>query len=157
MSQIVIRGGRPLAGELTVQGAKNSALPILAATVLHPGKTVLRGCPHLSDVDASVRILRHLGCSAQWVGEELVVDASGLDRWDVPDHLMREMRSSVIFLGAILARMGWAEISYPGGCELGPGPSTCTCPPCGSWGQRCGRRAADCAARDSAWWARRSP
>ena len=122
MSQIVIRGGRPLAGELTVQGAKNSALPILAATVLHPGKTVLRGCPHLSDVDASIRILRHLGCSAQWVGEELVVDASGLDRWDVPDHLMREMRSSVIFLGAILARMGWAEISYPGGCELGPRP-----------------------------------
>lgn len=122
MSHIVIQGGRRLEGALTVQGAKNSVLPILAATILHPGRSVLLGCPHLSDVEASIRILRHLGCKADWEGEELVVDASTLDRWDVPDHLMREMRSSVVFLGAILARMGWAELSHPGGCELGPRP-----------------------------------
>ena len=122
MSQIIIQGGRRLEGALTVQGAKNSVLPVLAATIIHPGRTVLRGCPHLSDVEASVRILRHLGCRAEWKGEKLVVDASRLDRWDVPDGLMREMRSSVIFLGAILARLGWAEMSYPGGCELGPRP-----------------------------------
>ena len=122
MSHIVIQGGRRLEGTLTVQGAKNSVLPILAATILHPGRTTLRGCPRLSDVEASIRILRHLGCKAEWEGEELTVDASTLDRWDVPDHLMREMRSSVIFLGAILARMGWAELSHPGGCELGPRP-----------------------------------
>ena len=122
MKHIVIQGGRRLEGTLTVQGAKNSVLPILAATILHPGRTVLRGCPHLSDVEASISILRHLGCKADWEGEELAVDASTLDRWDVPDHLMREMRSSVVFLGAILARMGWAELSHPGGCELGPRP-----------------------------------
>jgi len=122
MSQIIIRGGRPLNGSLEVQGAKNSVLPILAASILHPGRTVLRRCPHLSDVDASIRILRHLGCQTRWEGEELIVDTSSIDRWDVPDHLMREMRSSVIFLGAILARLGWAEMSYPGGCELGPRP-----------------------------------
>ena len=122
MSQIIIQGGGRLEGTLHVQGAKNSVLPILAATILHPGQTVLRGCPHLSDVEASIRILRHLGCEAQWEGEDLVVDASSMSRWDVPDHLMREMRSSVIFLGAILARLGWAELSYPGGCELGPRP-----------------------------------
>ena len=122
MSHIVIQGGRRLEGTLTVQGAKNSVLPILAATILHPGRTTLRGCPRLSDVEASIRILRHLGCKAEWEGEELTVDASTLGRWDVPDHLMREMRSSVIFLGAILARMGWAELSHPGGCELGPRP-----------------------------------
>ena len=122
MSHIVIQGGRQLEGALTVQGAKNSVLPILAATILHPGRSVLLGCPHLSDVEASIRILRHLGCKADWEGEKLVVDASTLNRWDVPDHLMREMRSSVVFLGAILARMGWAELSHPGGCELGPRP-----------------------------------
>lgn len=122
MSEIIIRGGGPLEGSVEVQGAKNSVLPILAATILHPGQVALRGCPHLSDVDASIRILRHLGCQARWEGDELLVDSSALSRWDIPDHLMREMRSSVIFLGAILARMGWAEMSYPGGCELGPRP-----------------------------------
>ena len=122
MSQIIIQGGTRLEGTLAVQGAKNSVLPILAASILHPGRTVLRGCPHLSDVDSSIRILRHLGCRADWEGEELVIDAGSLDRWDIPDHLMREMRSSVVFLGSILARMGWAELSHPGGCELGPRP-----------------------------------
>ena len=122
MKQIVIRGGRRLEGALPVQGAKNSVLPVLAATILHPGVTVLRGCPRLSDVEASIRILRHLGCRADWRGEELVVDTAPMSRWDIPDHLMREMRSSVIFLGAILARLGRAEMSYPGGCELGPRP-----------------------------------
>ena len=122
MKQIVIHGGCRLEGILPVQGAKNSVLPVLAATILHPGITVLRGCPRLSDVEASVRILRHLGCRADWQGEELVVDTSSMNRWDIPDHLMREMRSSVIFLGAILARLGRAEMSYPGGCELGPRP-----------------------------------
>lgn len=122
MSHIILQGGARLEGTLPVQGAKNSVLPILAASILHPGRTVLQGCPHLSDVEASIRILRHLGCRADWEGGDLVVDASGIDRWDIPDHLMREMRSSVIFLGAILARLGWAEMSYPGGCELGPRP-----------------------------------
>ena len=110
MSHIMIHGGGRLKGTLAVQGAKNSVLPILAATILHPGRTVLRGCPHLSDVEASIHILQHLGCKAGWEGG------------DIPDSLMREMRSSVIFLGAILARLGWAEMSYPGGCELGPRP-----------------------------------
>ena len=122
MSYIIIQGGGKLEGALTVQGAKNSVLPILAASILHPGRTTLRNCPRLSDVEASVRILRHLGCRAEWEDGGLVVDASSISRWDIPDHLMREMRSSVIFLGAILARLGWAELSHPGGCELGPRP-----------------------------------
>ncbi len=122
MNEIIIRGGKPLEGTLRVQGAKNSVLPILAATVLHPGRSLIRGCPRLSDVEAGVRILRHLGCEARWEGPDLAVDAAPLCRWDIPDCLMREMRSSVIFLGAILARCGRAETSYPGGCELGPRP-----------------------------------
>ena len=122
MSIISIQGGRRLEGSLAVQGAKNSVLPILAASILHPGRTRLRNCPRLSDVEASIRILRHLGCQTVWEGGELEIDASSINRWDIPDHLMREMRSSVIFLGAVLARLGWAELSHPGGCELGPRP-----------------------------------
>lgn len=122
MSQILVQGGEALSGSITVQGAKNSALPILAATILNRGETVLRGCPDLRDVDASVRILRHLGCEARWDGAALVVNTAGLCRSDISDILMREMRSSAIFLGAILARCGQADLSYPGGCELGPRP-----------------------------------
>ena len=122
MKEIIIEGQRRLEGTLAVQGAKNSVLPVLAATLLHPGLSVLRGCPRLSDVDASIRILRHLGCNARWENDALLVDATAPARCDIPENLMREMRSSVIFLGAILARMGRAELSYPGGCELGPRP-----------------------------------
>ena len=122
MSQIIVKGGSTLSGSIAVQGAKNSALPILAATILNRGETVLRGCPRLRDVDASIRILRHLGCQARWEGDALVVNTAGLNRSDISDTLMREMRSSAIFLGAILARCGQADLSYPGGCELGPRP-----------------------------------
>ena len=122
MGDYYIEGGRPLDGSLRVQGAKNSVLPILAATILHRGTSVLRNCPRLRDVEASTEILRHLGCRCAWEGDALVVDAAGLSRCDIPDHLMRSMRSSVIFLGAILSRFGQAEVSMPGGCELVPRP-----------------------------------
>ena len=135
---LMIEGGRRLSGDLTVQGAKNSVLPILAACILSGDVCVLQRCPHLEDVDTSIDILRHLGCAVRWNGPDLEVDSSTLTRWDIPDRLMRRMRSSVVFLGAILARCGQAELSYPGG----PGPSTCTCPPCGPWVPVSGRRAA---------------
>ena len=122
MSQLSIKGGRALEGELSIQGAKNSVLPILAATLLTSRPVILRGCPRLRDVDASIRILRSLGCRADWEQDDLVVDCAGLSGCKIPDLLMREMRSSAIFLGAILARCGRAELSYPGGCELGPRP-----------------------------------
>ena len=123
MSQLTIRGGSRLSGETAVQGAKNSILPILAATLLTADQVELRGCPRLRDVDASIRILRDLGCTARWEGENtLVVDTRDLSGCAVSEKLMREMRSSAIFLGAILARCGQAELSYPGGCELGPRP-----------------------------------
>ena len=122
MSQLLIRGGRPLRGEVAIQGAKNSVLPILAATLLTAGQVEVRNCPRLRDVDASVRILRALGCEARWEGGSLLVDTAGLNGCAISDILMREMRSSAIFLGAILARCGQAELSYPGGCELGPRP-----------------------------------
>ena len=122
MSAYLIQGGTPLSGEVAVQGAKNSVLPILAATILTGAVSVLHNCPQLTDVDASVAILRHLGCVVEQDGETITVDSSTMHRWDIPDQLMREMRSSVVFLGAILGRMGQAELSMPGGCELGPRP-----------------------------------
>ena len=109
-------------------------LPILAATLLARGPVELLGCPRLRDVDASVRILRHLGCDARWEGDSLVVDTAGLNRCEISDILMREMRSSAIFLGAILARCGQADLSYPGGCELGPRPIDLHLTGCGTLG-----------------------
>lgn len=122
MEVLKIQGGRSLRGELAVQGAKNSVLPLLAATLLGRGTSVIGNCPRLSDVTASLDILRHLGCRVAEEGGVVTVDATELDRADIPEALMRSMRSSVIFLGPILARMGEAVMSHPGGCELGPRP-----------------------------------
>ncbi|NLF34916.1 MAG: UDP-N-acetylglucosamine 1-carboxyvinyltransferase, partial [Clostridiales bacterium] len=122
MDNYLVRGGNRLYGTTSVHGAKNSVLPILAATLLGRGVSVLHNCPRLADVDASVDILTYLGCKVTREGDVLTVDASALTRCDIPDRLTREMRSSVIFLGGILARTGEAVLSYPGGCELGPRP-----------------------------------
>ena len=122
MSAYLVEGGNRLQGTAWVHGAKNSVLPILAATILCPGESVVHNCPDLSDVRASIAILEHLGCRVERAGDTVTVDASALTGRDVPDALMREMRSSVIFLGAILARLGEAVMSFPGGCELGPRP-----------------------------------
>ena len=152
MSQLLVRGGQALGGEVAVQGAKNSVLPILAATLLARGPVELLGCPRLRDVDASVRILRHLGCQAQWEGESLVVDTAGLNKSEISDILMREMRSSAIFLGAILAGAARRISAIPAGASWGPGPLTCTFPVCGTWGRRSGRKAASFTAGLLIWW-----
>ncbi len=122
MSVLLVEGGRALRGTVAVQGAKNSVLPILAAAILADDICVLHNCPQLSDVDASIEILRHLGCLVRQEGSRITVDSRPLNRGEIPHRLMREMRSSVIFLGAILARVGEARLSMPGGCELGPRP-----------------------------------
>lgn len=122
MNTYLVEGGCPLEGCVGIHGAKNSVLPILAAALLAPGECVIHNCPNLSDVEASLAILRHLGCTARREGDTVVVDSAAPTRYDVPDKLMREMRSSVIFLGAVLGRMGRAKMCAPGGCELGPRP-----------------------------------
>lgn len=119
---ILTRGGNPLRGEICVQGAKNSTLPLLAAAVACRGETVLHNCPELTDVHVSARILRRLGCRCTRRDKTLIVDPDGMTCCDIPHELMREMRSSIVFLGAILARTGEASLSFPGGCEIGPRP-----------------------------------
>lgn len=118
---IIIDGPNQLRGELDVQGAKNSTLPLLAGALLCKGQTVLHNCPDLSDVDTAVQILEHLGCRCKREGHDLIVD-SALTCHEIPEELMRKMRSSIVFLGAILARGGEARLCSPGGCELGPRP-----------------------------------
>lgn len=122
MSKLIINGGNELFGEVKIHGAKNSALPILAATVLCNGTSVIHNCPKLSDVNASINILKHLGCRCFLKKNTVTVDTNDLKCSRIPDRLMQKMRSSVIFLGAILGRCGCAIISSPGGCELGPRP-----------------------------------
>lgn len=122
MNEYRIQGGSRLQGTVRVQGAKNSALPILAACTVCRGVNVIHNCPSLTDVGATINILRHLGCKVAVSGNTVSVDSTEINTNHVPDHLMQEMRSSVIFLGAIAARMGKASLSLPGGCEIGLRP-----------------------------------
>jgi UDP-N-acetylglucosamine 1-carboxyvinyltransferase len=122
MAKLLIHGAKKLQGEVRIHGAKNSTLPLMAASLICGEKCVLHNCPSLSDVDTSERILRHLGCRVERSGGDITIDPTSMERYDIPDEMMREMRSSIIFLGAIVARMGKALLSYPGGCELGPRP-----------------------------------
>ena len=122
MSEIIVNGGRKLSGQINVQGAKNSVLPILAGTILCDGECIIKNCPNLSDVETSLKILRQLGCKCNKEDKCLSVNSSSITSYQIPDDLMREMRSSVVFFGGILGRMNKAVISSPGGCELGPRP-----------------------------------
>ncbi len=122
MERIVISGGKKLHGEIDIQGSKNSSLPILAATVLVNGVSVIHNCPDLSDVRAAVSILEHLGCMVKRENNTLTVDSSEISCYNIPDCLMREMRSSIVFLGSVLGRTGKAVLSSPGGCEIGLRP-----------------------------------
>ncbi len=122
MQKFTIIGGNRLSGEMFLQGSKNSALPIMAAALLTDGQCVLKNCPALTDVYSASRILNRLGCKCSFSSNCAVIDAAGANNGEIPENLMREMRSSIMFMGAILGRMGECTVSVPGGCELGPRP-----------------------------------
>lgn len=122
MGSYHISGGNKLRGQIEVSGAKNAALPILAATVMTGGESLLSACPQISDVQSMTNILEALGCSVNSDGEILAVNAEGMTECRIPDKLMKEMRSSVFLAGALLTRCGEAVISNPGGCDIGKRP-----------------------------------
>lgn len=122
MNCFALSGGTRLCGEITVQGSKNSALPLIAACLLNRGKSVIYGCPDLSDVRAAVDILNCLGCDASFNGGMVVCDSRFADKHIIPEFLMHKMRSSVIFLGSMISCFKKAVLSYPGGCEIGARP-----------------------------------
>lgn len=122
MAVLRINGGKRLCGETLVQGAKNAALPCLAASALG-GKCIIHNCPDLTDIRAAIKILNALGVKASFDKNTVITDATDeFSCFKIDDKLMKEMRSSVVFLGAILARCKKAEISFPGGCSIGERP-----------------------------------
>ncbi|MDP9405933.1 MAG: UDP-N-acetylglucosamine 1-carboxyvinyltransferase, partial [Actinomycetota bacterium] len=119
MNAYVIRGGGPLRGEVRVGGAKNSALKLVAAALLAPGRSVLRNVPDIADIAAMAAVVEHLGCRVWRDGDRLTVDVPDEVGDATPAHLVRRLRASIIVLGPLLARCRRARVATPGGCNLG--------------------------------------
>ncbi len=119
---IEVEGGSKAAGELTIQGAKNAVLPMIAATVLCRESVVLEGCPKIRDVDAMTSILEEIGADVTWDGGRLVIHAASADRCEISGKAAGEVRASVLFLGSMLGRNQEGGICLPGGCSIGARP-----------------------------------
>ncbi len=123
LEKFVIRGGKPLMGEVTISGAKNAVVAILPATILAGGKCVIENLPNISDVTASVEILSAMGAQVRLLDKHTMeIDTAHIASTIVPDELSRQMRASYYFIGALLGRFGRATVAMPGGCNLGPRP-----------------------------------
>ncbi len=122
MDALIIRGGRPLSGRVPVSGAKNAALPVMAATLLAPGVHKLRHVPQLSDTRTMARVLETLGAKVTFTDSTCIVDTTEIVSVEAPYDLIRTMRASIYVLGPLLARCGAARVSLPGGCAWGPRP-----------------------------------
>ena len=115
MSRFVVTGGARLSGEIVVEGSKNAVLPILAASLLNGGVSVIKNCPKLRDVEVMIEILRKIGCKVETEDDVITINSSVIKETQIPVELAAEMRSSIIFMGPMLARCGKVTISYPGG------------------------------------------
>ncbi len=122
MKKILIEGGNRLFGEVHISGAKNSVLPLIAATLLTDGVSIIDDCPYLSDVRTMCLVLEHLGAKTHFDNGELILDTSNLDAVEPPGELVRKMRASFLIMGPLLARTGKAQMSLPGGCAIGARP-----------------------------------
>ncbi len=122
MDKLLIRGGRPLQGEVRISGAKNAALPELCAALLTDRPVTLENVPRLQDVTTMVKLVQNMGVSVQREGDRVVLDAGALDKPEAPYELVKTMRASVLALGPLLARFGRARVSLPGGCAIGSRP-----------------------------------
>ena len=114
MSSYIIEGGKKLEGSTYVSGSKNASLPIMAATILNKGVSKLYNVPNIHDTQMMIEILKSLGCKVKKSGNKVVIDSSNVHKFEIPENLMREMRSSVIFAGSIIGRYKKAVFSYPG-------------------------------------------
>ena len=122
MEKLVIEGGKPLLGEVKISGAKNAALPLIAASLLAPGVHILHNVPDLRDTRTILRLLESLGLTWERAGSTLKIDGSGLQYSEASYDLVKTMRASVLVLGPLLARLGRAKVSLPGGCAIGARP-----------------------------------
>lgn len=122
MDQFVIQGGTSLAGEVTISGAKNAALPILFSALLAEGKSTFTNVPYLRDITTTQALLKTLGADIQCQGDTLIIDGATVNSTRAPYELVKQMRASVLALGPLVARFGHAEVSLPGGCAIGARP-----------------------------------
>ena len=122
MSSYIIKGGKALEGTVEISGSKNASLPIIAASILNGGISKLYNVPKIHDTKITLKILKILGCKIVKKNGKIIVDSSKMNKHEIPDDLMRQMRSSVVLAGAILARFKNAKFSYPGGCDIGARP-----------------------------------
>lgn len=122
MEKYIIEGGYPLEGEISISGSKNAALPIIAATILNEGISIIENCPDIHDVKMMFTILEELGAKVEKNDTEIIIDTREINKMEIPANLMREMRSSVIIAGALIGRFKKCTFTYPGGCEIGARP-----------------------------------
>ena len=122
MDKLVIEGGRSLKGAVTISGAKNACLPILAATLLSDDKSVIKNIPALRDMSTMLKILKNFGTFVKQEGDCITVEPKGYSKYIAPYELVSTMRASICVLGPLLAKQGKAEVSFPGGCIIGPRP-----------------------------------
>ena len=122
MSSYIIEGGKKLEGKTYVSGSKNASLPIMAATILNQGISKLYNVPRIHDTQMMIEILKDLGCKVKCTKNKVIIDSSNVNKYEIHENLMREMRSSVIFAGSIIGRYKKAKFSYPGGCDIGARP-----------------------------------
>ena len=119
MEKLVIEGGIPLSGKVRIHGAKNAALPILAASMMAEGVHRIENVPDLLDIHVMLRILRALGCKAELKGDTVSLETASAYSSHIPEELMRQMRSSIFLMGPLLARFGHVQVYQPGGCAIG--------------------------------------
>lgn len=119
MERLVIEGGKPLSGIVRIHGAKNAALPIMAASMLADGAHVIKNVPNLLDIHVMIDILKEIGCQVEYGNKQVFIETSAADTYHIPEHLMRKMRSSIFLMGPLLAKFGRVHIYPPGGCAIG--------------------------------------
>ena len=123
MDKIIVTGGNTIQGEVTISGAKNAVLPIIIGTLLaEEGICVINEVPHLADVETIMEVLECLGAKVTLEGSTMTVDSTGINNFEAPYHYIQKMRASLWIMGPLLARLGRAKISMPGGCAIGTRP-----------------------------------
>ena len=122
MYKYIVSGGNKIEGKLDIRGAKNSILPIKAATILNENKSIIHNVPNISDVYIMIKILESIGCKVDYNNDTLIIDSSNKTSSEVDEEYVRQMRSSIILMGAMIGRLDYTKISYPGGCAIGSRP-----------------------------------
>ena len=113
MKSYIVEGGKKLEGETYVSGSKNASLPIIAACILNKGITKLYNVPNIHDTKVMFEILKYLGCKVKKNNGKIIIDSTKVEKYEIPEYMMREMRSSVILAGALIGRLKKAIFSYP--------------------------------------------